>query len=136
MCENMRKYVRTIVSPLLRHAIDAIPNALSPPPDGSIATNMCLTGTGSGFTRVVSSSTDGCLNARVVDSAVIPIDSRRRSAGSSASKAFQQKNTIHTSQFERQIVKTITNITHLDGLHFLRREPARHLRLLVSAPAK
>lgn len=75
-----RKVRRTIVSPLVKHAIVAIPKALSPPPDGSMATKICLTGTGSGFTRIISSSTDGCLNARVVDSAVIPIDSRRRSA--------------------------------------------------------
>ena len=69
-----------MVSPFCKHAIDAMPKALSPPPDGSIATKMCLTGTGSGLTRDDNSSTDGCLNARVVDSAVIPIDSRKRSA--------------------------------------------------------
>ena len=72
------------MSPFCKHAIVAMPKALSPPPDGSMATNMCLTGTGSGLTRDASSSTDGFLNARVVDSAVIPIDSRKRSACSLA----------------------------------------------------
>lgn len=75
---------RTIVSPFCKQAIVAMPKALSPPPEGSIATKMCLTGTGSGLTRDINSSTDGCLNARVVDSAVTPIDSRKRRAGSSA----------------------------------------------------